>query len=227
MSDFETELLAALGGVGDIHDVDVMVRRAYFYDFEDAPTRLWDGIGIMTSTADVGAALTLPDGTVIAANEWVGTLDNNGNNLHRRPRLADPRDGTSPRYEFGIPYLDSATFDALSADQSKVRGRTLTIYRTIFIRGDGLRPVTPIAFAARLEMMGARFDKKLSARGGVMARHYDASVLCRSIEYGRSRFPGGTWTDTSQQARAGLLGLSSDSGCAFVAGNVNRTYKID
>ncbi|OWU83804.1 hypothetical protein ATO6_15335 [Oceanicola sp. 22II-s10i] len=224
---FETELLARLGGASDVADIDIMLRRAYFYDFDGYPTRLWDGVGILNTATGVGDDLTLSDGTVIASNEWIGTISADGTNLHQRPPLADPREGTSPRYEFGIPYLDAPTFAALQADQSKVRGRDLTVYRVIFSRGEGLRPATSIAFAARLEMMGTRFDRSLVVEGGTMVNRHSATVLCRSLEYGRSRFPGGTYNDTTQQERARLLGLSSDSGCAFVARNANRTYTFD
>lgn len=210
---FEAELLTQLGGVQDAFDIKVSLRRAYHYDFDGSPVRLWDGQGVLVDTS--GA-------------QWIGTINADGVNAHSVPRLQDPRDGASPRYTFGLPYIDAATFAALKADQWRAKGRELTIYHAIFLRGEGLLPKTPLRFAWRLMMQGVEFDENVAeVSPGKVVRTYAGSVICRSLEYGRSNFPGGTYTDTSQNERAALLGLASDSGCVFVAGNSGRTYLVD
>ena len=210
---FQTELLAALGNDSSSFDINAIVRRCFFYDFDGYPTRLWHGVGNFFDS----------DG-----NEWLGTIDANGNNVHRTPAVKDAREGTSPRYEFGLPHLDQAAFDAMKADQALVQGRNLTCYHVIFRKGEGVRPQTPIRFSYRLKMQGTRFEQGLGLNaGGSMIRTYSAFVLCRTLEFGRSKFPGGTYTDVNQNERAALLGESSDSGCVFVAGNARRTYVFD
>jgi hypothetical protein len=207
---FETELLTALEQSGDSF---VSTRRCFHYDFDGYPVRLWHGQGKLITSGGV---------------EWLGTIDAAGEDHHTAPPIRDPRDGASPTYEFGIPFVSREAFDALKADQSKARDRDLTVYRVIVHPGEGMRPQTPIAFANRLVMRGVRFEKSLvEQQAGQWVENYAAFVSCRTVEYGRSRFPGGTYTDTSQNERAALLGVSSDSGCVFVAGNANRTYVFD
>lgn len=203
---FETVLLELLGTAADAYDIRAGVRRCYFYDFDGYPVRLWDGQGVLNA----------------GGYEWLGTIDADGNNHHTAPQIQDARDGASPRYEFGIPYLDRDTFDAMKADQALAQGRELTIYHALFQIGEGMLPTTPLRFTAKLQMMGTQFSEQFS--GGVMMR--SATVICRSLEYGRSRTPAGTYTDTAQVERARLLGLGSDSGCSMVAGNAFRTYTV-
>lgn len=218
---FETVLLDLLGEADDAWDIRATVRRCFFYDFSGYPTRLWEGQGVLTTTTSVGAALGQ-----IAANEWIGTYTAEGQNMHSAPELSDDRDGTAPVYDFGIPHIDRDTFDALKADQDLVKGRTLTIYDVIIPVGEGLLPQTAIRFNTRLTMQGADFSEAFQeGEAGEYIRVYSASVSCRSGEAGRSRIPGGTYTDTSQRDRARLLGESADSGCIFVAKNSQRTFK--
>lgn len=210
---FETELLDHLGTATDAFDIRAATRRCFFYDFDGYPVRLWEGQGVLITTGDV---------------EWLGTITAEGSNLHSAPPIRDPRDGSSPRYELSLPFIDRATFDALKADQDKARGRELTVYHVIVKKGEGLRPGTALRFSHRLIMQGVKFSEGLQEPApGEIERTYAASVLCRTLEYGRSKFPGGTYTDTTQNERAALLGLGSDSGCSFVAGNANRTYVFD
>jgi len=225
VSDFETELLAITGQADDAHDIRAVVGRCFFYDFDGYPIRLWEGTGVLTTTFGVGDAMVTPAGT-LAANEWLGTYDANGENRHAAPQIQDSRDGASPRLQFGIPHLDRATFDALKADQALVKERDLTIYNAIFGVGEGLRPQTPIRFAARLAMKGVTFSRQMDGDPANPVMIYSASVLCATGEEGRSRIPGATYTDTAQRERARVLGLSSDSGCSFVAGNSQRTYRV-
>lgn len=225
MSDFATELLRITESADGAADIRAVVARCFFYDFDGYPLRLWEGIGVLTTTLSVGAAFETPHGTV-AANEWLGTYDADGQNTHQAPQLPDSRDGASPRLEFGIPSVDEATFNAIKADQSLARGRNLTIYNAIFAHGEGLRPQTPIRFAQRLTMKGVRFARQMAGDASRPVMVYSASVVCATGEEGRSRVPGGTYTDPSQIERARLLGLSSDSGCRFVAFNSNRTFIV-
>lgn len=203
---FEAELLAALGTASDAFDIKAMVRRCFFYDFAGYPVRLWAGQGKLYA----------------GGFEWLGTIDADGADHHQAPAIRDARDGASPRYEFRIPYLDKATFDAMKADQDIARGRELTIYHALILAGEGLRPSVPLRFSAKLLIKGTQFAEQMQE--GRVAR--SASVLCRSLEYGRSRTPAGTFTDTAQRERARLLGLASDSGCSFVASNSRRTYTV-
>ena len=227
MSTFEEELLAALGGADDAWDIRAAVRRCFFYDFDGSPVRLWDGVGLLTTTVGVGDPMTLPDGQVVAATEWLGTRDGMGGNVHQAPAVADDRDGTAPNYPFGLPFLDRATFDAIKADQAKAAGRSLTCYHAIFLADEGLLPATPLRFAWRLTMQKVDFSEAVEpVEDGPVRRIYSATVTARSGEAGRSRYPGGTYTDTSQRDRARLLGLESDSGCVFVAKNSQRSFRV-
>lgn len=222
---FATELAAALGSQTDSNDIRVSTRRLYFYDFDGHPIRIWDGMGRLTTTTSVGAALTSIHGRV-EANEWMGTIDANGVNHHQVPAIQDSRDGTSPRYRFSIPYLDKATYDSLKADQALAQGRDLLIYRVLVKHGEGLIPSTTIGFYRKLTMQGVEFMETPEGEPGNMTFRRSAAVLARSEEFGRSKLPYGTMTDTSQRERARLLGVTSDSGCSFVAGNAFRTYII-
>lgn len=211
MSDFATVLLSATGAATDSHDIRAMVRRCFYYDFLGYPVRIWDGEGVLTTT----------DG-----NEWLGSIDGNGTNHHRAAAVRDARDGASPRYEFSMPFIDQATYDAIKADQDLATGREMTCYNAIFVSGEGIAPQTPIRFNYRLQIMGVKFGQRAEATGGTTSLTYSASVLCRSLEYGRSRVPAGTYTDTAQRERARIEGYADDTFCSFVAANSNRTYVI-
>ncbi|WP_159099634.1 hypothetical protein [Alloyangia pacifica] len=180
----------------------------------------------MKTAIGVGGPLTLPDGQVIAPTEWLGTRDGEGGNVHQAPDVSDDRDGTAPNYTFGLPFLNREAFDAIKADQAKATGRDLTCYHAIFLPHEGLLPATPLRFAWRLKMQNVDFSEGLEeVEGGTIKRIYSASVSARSGEAGRSRSPGGTYTDPIQRDRARRLGVTSDSGCAFVAKNAQRTFK--
>ncbi len=203
-------ILEVTGTAADAHDIRAILRKCYFYDFDGAPLRLWDGVGKLYA----------------GGFEWLGTIDAAGSNHHRSPTLRDLRDGVSPRYEFTIPYLDKANFDAMKADQAMVRGRPLTIYHVCILIGEGLRPTNPLRFKTRLEMKGAKFAESVTGSAGSLHVTRSASIVARGGEDGRSRIPNGTYTDTAQRERARVLGLASDSGCSFVAGNSRRTYVV-
>ncbi|MBN8292802.1 hypothetical protein JI664_12580 [Rhodobacter sp. NTK016B] len=187
--------------------------------------RLWEGQGVLTTTIGAGDPMVTPDGT-LAANEWLGTYDALGNNRHEAAQLQDSRDGASPRMKFGLPHIDLETYEALKADQALAKDRDLVIYRAIFGKGEGLRPQTPIQFAARLTMKSVEFTRRMSGRTDSPEMEYSARVLLASGEEGRSRIPGATYTDTAQRERAAQLGVASDSGCVFIARNAQRTFVI-
>lgn len=203
---FETELLALTGTATDSFDIKAAVRRCYLYDFTGQPVRLWDGQGVLTA----------------GGFEWLGTIDATGSNRHKTPNVRDPRDGTAPRYEFSIPFLDRTTYTALQADQAMASGRDLICYNVLCRAGEGLIPTTALRFNWRLAMRGAQFSQRMES--GRMV--YTASVIAKSLEYGRTRVPAGTMTDTAQRERARVLGILADSGCSFVSANSRRTYII-
>ncbi|WP_372993888.1 hypothetical protein [Sulfitobacter sp.] len=208
---FEAELLNATGGADDTFDIRASTRRCFHYAFKDQDVRLWDGIGVL-----------IADG-----HEWIGTVDVNGNNMHKAPTVKDTRDGTSPRYTFSIPYVDRETMEAMRADDDKVKGRSLTCYHVIVKHDEGMRPGTALRFSYRLTMQSANFSDAVEGGPDNLKRVYSPSILARSGEVGRSRTPSGTYTDTSQRERARLAGFASDSFCSFVAANSNRTYTIE
>jgi hypothetical protein len=222
---FESELLEMTGTAADSFDIKAMVRRCFFYDFDGFPVRLWEGHGVLATTLSVGDAVETPAG-VLAANEWLGTFDASGANLHKVPAVKDSREGNSPRYTFGIPYLDAESYQLIKADQDLAKGRDIICYHALIKGDEGLLPQTPIRFAWRMRMRGPTFSEGVRAEGGKLERIRSVSVLARSLEYGRSRVPSGTMTDTAQRERARLAGVESDSGCSFVASNSNRTYVV-
>ena len=207
---FAGELEAITGTAADAYDIRAAVRRCYFYDFDGYAVRLWDGHGVLYA----------------GGYEWLGTLDAMDQNRHVTPTIRDARDGTSPRYEFSLPYLDETTFRALKVDQSRAAGRDLTCYHVLCKVEDGLRPTTELRFAYRLAMKGVQFSEQWDGELADKTLVRTATVIAKSLEYGRSRVPAGTMTDTAQNDRARVLGLASDSGCSFVAANSVRTYTI-
>lgn len=207
---FEDELISLTGTAADAFDIKAMVRRCFLYDFVGNPVRLWDGQGVL----------------IAGGFEWLGTYDANGRNHHTAPAVRDDRDGTSPRYEFGIPYLDKPTFDGLKLDQALAKGRDLICYHALFQFGEGLLPSTPLRFNYRLAMRGVKFTERVEGELGAEQIIRAAAVTAKSLEYGRSRVPSGTMTDTAQRDRARVLGLVSDSGCSFVAANSRKTFTV-
>ena len=207
---FSDELLSLTGTATDAFDIKASVRRCFLYDFVGQPVRLWDGHGVLTA----------------GGYDWLGTYDAMGSNRHKAPAVRDDRDGTAPKYEFGIPYLDKTTFLALKASQNLARGRDLICYHALFKVGDGLVPTTELLFGYRLAIRGVQFTERVDGEPGNETIVRSASVFAKSLEYGRSRVPAGTMTDTAQNDRAHLLGLPSDSGCSMVGHNSRRTFIV-
>jgi hypothetical protein len=213
---FDDELLAMTGASTDSFDIRAAVRRCYLYDFTGAPVRLWDGQGVLVA-----------DG-----QEWLGTMDATGINRHRAPTYRDPRDGTAPRYEFSIPFLDRTTHDALKADQALAMGRDMICYNVLCKVGEGLIPTTALRWNYRLAIRGVQFGEHMEGERGRERKVYSASVIAKSLEYGRSKVPAGTMTDTAQRERARVIaeqyGIAAfdDSGCSFVSANSKRTFVL-
>lgn len=195
-----------VGLQSDGHDIRACVRRTYDYKFNGYRLRLWNGQGVLFAGGE----------------EWIGTVGPDGQDYHQVPRVTDPRDGANPEYRFGIPFVDRATFDALRVDSWRVAGRELVGYRVLLLPSDGLRASTAPDFCWKMTMREAAFSQSRSAAGMV----YRAEVLCRSVEEGRARVPGGSYSDTAQRERARLAGVASDSFCVFVAANARRSIHI-
>lgn len=204
---FESKLLEIVGTQADAYDIRATVRKCYHYDFTGAPVRLWDGEGKLHA----------------GGFEWLGTVLDGGGNVHQSPSLQDPRDGASPLYEFTLPYVDKANFDAMKADQSLAAGRSLTIYYVLCEEGEGLRPTTELRFCAKLTMTGSKFLEQTTGTPGAFQFIRSATVTARAST-GRSRSPLGTYTSTIQRTRAALLGVASD--CGLDGNNNGRTYTV-
>lgn len=219
MSAFDDLLEEYLGDEDVLTDIRVVVRRLWFYDFIGYPTRMWQGQG----------RLFTEDG-----EEWLGTVNDQGQDIHVTPRLQDGRDGSSAAYNFSMTIPDipgesaGELYEALKEDQSLVFGQTLTCYLAIFKDGEALRPSTPIKFFKQLTMQSPRFSEgaPVIGNGGVMIRTYKVSITARDANSGRALVPNRTYNDAIQREYARQLGVVAvDKGCEFVAGLANRTYQ--
>ncbi|SNT19400.1 hypothetical protein [Sphingopyxis indica] len=218
MSEFYDQIDEVLGEASDVTDIVATVRKCWFYDFLDDPVRLWDGQGNFIDAN---------------GNEWLGTVDAGGGNLHKTPALQDGRDGTSASYNFSltIPQIPGedvlALYNQLKADQSKVYGRTLTCYLVLFKEGEGLRPNTPISFYKQMTMFSPKFDETISRNAaGTVVRSYVVSLVAKDSNHGRSDTPDRSYADTMQKRRAQQLGVSVDRGSEYLALLANRTYQV-
>lgn len=218
MSAFYDMLDEILGAAEDVTDIVATVRRCWLYEFLGDPVRLWDGQGNFIDS----------DG-----NEWLGTIDANGSNIHQAPSLQDGRDGTSATYTFALnipstPGQDTlALYDELKAEQSKVFGRTLTCYIVLFIEGEGLRPSTPLSFYKQFIMFSPKFSESVGrSPSGAIIENYTASIAAKDNNHGRAETPDRTYADTMQKRRANQLGVSVDRGAEYLALLANRTYQV-
>lgn len=219
MTDFYDLLNNQFGEDDDLNDIRVVVRRCWFYDFEDSPIRVWQGKGRLFTT----------DG-----NEWLGTIDANNIDHHKVPSITDGRDGSSATYTFSLDLVDlpdqpiQELYDLLRAEQWRTNGRKLTCYLVAWenVETEGLRPATPIVYFKDLTMMYTKFSEKLESQGGIITKKYIPSVICKDGNFGRSNVPGGTYADSIQRQRAKELGVALDKGCEFLALLANRTYQL-
>lgn len=220
MSAFDDLLEEYLGDEDVLTDIRIVVRRLWLYDFEDYPTRMWQGQG----------RLFTEDG-----QEWLGTINGAGNDIHVTPRLQDGRDGSSAAYKFQMTIPDTpdesaaSLYRALKEDQSRVFNRNLTCYLAIFKEGEGLRPTTPIKFFKQLKMFSPTFEETATLNNdGVLVRSYKVTITAKDANYGRSRVTNRTYTDTCQREYARQLGVTStdDLGCEYVTDLANKTFII-
>lgn len=227
MSDFDTLLEEYLGNEDVLSDIRVVVRRLWFYDFTDYPTYMWQGKGRLFTNDPSNPSSTL---------EWLGTINERDQDIHQTPRLQDGRDGSSAAYQFKMTIPDipgessGELYEALKADQSQVYNRDLTCYLAIFKDGEGLRPTTPIKFFKRLTMFSPTFTEGVTLNAtGTMVRSYTVSVTAKDANFGRSRVPNRTYTDTIQREYARQLGVTStdDLGCEYVTDLANKTFTIE
>jgi hypothetical protein len=220
VSAFYDQIDEALGAATATTDILLTVRKCWHYDFANEPVRLWDGQGNFTDR----------DG-----NEWLGTVDANGGNIHKTPSLQDGRDGTSASYtfSFNIPTMPGredellALYDGLKSEQGNVFGRFLTCYLVVFIEGEGLRPNTPLSFYKQLLMFSPKFSENLTrSAGGPVIKTYTMSITAKDNNHGRSETPDRSYADTMQKRRAAQLGVPLDRGSEFLALLANRTYQV-
>lgn len=218
MSAFDDLIDEIVGGVNDTFDIEVVVRRLWFYDFVGHPLRLWQGKGKLFTS----------DG-----NEWLGTIDAGNTDHHETPAIQDGRDGSSATYTMSLTIPDlpgenpGELYAAIKADQSLVAGRNVTCYLAIFKINEALRPTTPISYLKQLNLFAPKFAEKLEMDGeGRVKRVYTVSITAKDSNFGRSSFPNGTYTDTVQKNRAALLGQAVDKGCEYVALLANKTLQI-
>ena len=219
MADFDTILDEYLGDADDITDIRAIVRRAWFYDFDGFPIRMWQGQGRLF-TAD--------------GNEWMGSIDAAGTDHHVTPAIQDGRDGSSANYTMSmtIPEIpgesNAALYESLKADQWRVNGREVTVFLALFQQGEGLRPNTPLRFFKRLTMQSPKFSESLSSDGeGKLVRSYKVSVTARDSNFGRSNTPNRVYSDAAQKERARQLGVATiDRGCEYLGTLANRTYTV-
>lgn len=207
-----------VGEASSTDDIVCTVRRCWFYDFLGEPVRIWDGQGDFTDTN---------------GNEWLGTIDPSGRNIHQAPPLQDGRDGTSAAYQFGlqIPTMpdqeDLALYSGLKSEQAMVFGRNLTCYLALFKEGEGLLPQVPLLFYKQLTMYSPKFDESVERDGeGRVIRSYKVTIIAKDGNAGRSEVPDRTYADTMQKRRAVELGVALDRGSEFLALLANRTYQI-
>lgn len=218
MSEFYSLLNEFLGTQTDVMDIRATVRRCWFYDFVDQPVRLWQGQGRLFTTD---------------SNQWLGTIDANGNDYHKTPAMQDGRDGSSPIYKMSIPIVDLPgepafkLYEELKADQWRASNRNITCYLAIFDQGEALRPQTSLLFFKDFTMFSPQFSEKIDVDGnGTLVKKYSVSVTAKDNNFGRSNTPRGTYADTIQKERARQLGVDVDRGSEFLGLLANRTYKI-
>lgn len=218
MSAFYDYIEEVLGASDAVTDIVCTARKCWFYDFKDDPIRLWDGQGNLIDA----------DG-----NEWLGTMNAEGGNLHKTPSLQDGRDGTSASYtfSFNIPQVPGenvqALYEGLKSEQDKVFGRSLTCYIVIFKEGEGLRPGLPVTFYKEMVMFSPLFSESMDRNSdGTLVKSYTASIKAKDNNSGRSDTPNRTYADTMQKRRANELGVTLDRGSEFLALLANRTYQV-
>lgn len=212
MSEFYDYLEETLGQSDALTDIRTVVRKLWFYDFVDAPTRLWDGMG----------SLFTSDG-----NEWYGTIDPLGVNHHKTPNVQDGRDGSSATYTMSMPAPTQELYEQIKAEKARATNRKIKVYMAIFKEGEALRPSVPIQFLKEMTMFGPRFSEKAAFdSNSVLVKNYTISISAKDGNFGRSNTPNRSYADTIQKEHAKQLGVALDRGCEHLASLANRTYQV-
>lgn len=212
MSEFFSYLEETLGQADALTDIRTVVRKLWFYDFVDAPVRLWDGMG----------SLFTPDG-----NEWYGTIDPSGVNHHTTPNIQDGRDGSSATYTMSMPAPTQELYEEIKAEKSRATDRTITVYQAIFKENEALRPSIPIRFLKEMTMFGPRFSESAAFNSnGVLIKNYKISISAKDNNFGRGNTPNRSYADTMQKEHALQNGVSLDRGSEHLAALANRVYQI-
>lgn len=189
---------------------EVMTRRAFLFDFDGYALRLWEG-----------------NGRILAGGEeFHGTMRGDQQFL-KIPRLADGRGGESPLYNFELGYLDQATYDAIKADETVVKGRTLTWYRLYFRKGEFGRPMTEPFVVTRLTMTGRSFKESRKRVGDGFVKLLSVGVRARDGNEGQNDAPFAFVNDTDQRAQSlALYGVENDGYARFVPSMTNKTVVV-
>ena len=197
-------------GTDGVSDIRAIVRPCYDFDFDGYPVRLWRGQGRLFTT----------DGKA-----WLGTIDAAGRDHLTAPGFNDGRDGSAALLQFGLPYIDEATYLALRNERWRVTGRKITRYMAVFQVGEGLRPQTPIDYDAHFYMQGTQFKEQVVLNGLTMVRQFPITVTAKNGNAGRSQARRGTYTPTGQRERAfEMFGIEGDKGCDFIPELANKTF---
>lgn len=189
---------------------EVVCRRLIEFDFDVGPLRMWEGNG----------TLRTHDGL-----EWLGFYRGDQSFLSI-PVLSDGRDGSSPLLEFALGYINEETFNALKEAPTRVKGRSITIWRVYMTDDEGLRPVTPRGYPIRLTMLSTSFTNELVQDDVGYVRRLSCSVTARPVDERRTYAPNGTVSDADQNRRAARWGVVPDKYARFVALQQNRTNTL-
>lgn len=207
-----------IGDADSLDDIQVVVRRLWFYDFDGYPVRMWQGQG----------TLITEDGL-----EWMGTIDANKKDHHKTPSIQDARDGSSGNYQLSMTIIDTGgesareLYESLKADQWRVANRKVTCYLVVFKHGEALRPTVPYVFFKELRMMRPKFTERPESNGrGGIKLIYQVSISGRDENFGRARRPNRSYADTMQKQHAKELGVAIDRGCEYLATLANKTMQI-
>lgn len=219
MSAFYDYLEITLGDEDALTDIRTVVRKLWFYDFVDAPVRLWDGRGSLFTVDPAD-----PDGDSL---EWFGTVDPSGANQHITPNVQDGRDGSSATLTMSMTAPTLELYEKIKAEKTKAVGRRVMIYMAIFKEGEELRPSTPIQFIKELTMFGPKFSEKAAFdNAGVLIKDYRISISAKDGNFGRANTPNRSYADTMQKEHALQNGVTLDRGCEHLARLANRVYQV-
>lgn len=212
MSTFETELERMLGQGDALTDIRVVVRQLWHYAFDGFDLRVWDGKGVLHTS----------DG-----NQWLGTVDQNGTNVHKHPAVQDGRDGSAATYRMSLVGLNKTQYDEIKANRDIAKGRPIYVYQAIFKEDEALRLETPLSFLKEMFILDVKFSESASLDSASrLVTNYTISASAKDNNFGRANRPQGTYTPAIQEERARQLGETTDRGCEYVADLATKTFDI-